>query len=194
MKPVLPALLLFLVLQSCDKDPATVIPSPLPMTMQYTDLHNVEVSPGHPKAIDINQDGITDFSFGTLLVGDPVLVRDRVQYYAYSKIGTYYLSDANDQSPVLVKGNEISLQHPGYNWFEISAIVLAEKVITMTQPPFWQGLWKEADHKYLPFQVKKEGLLFHGWIELSFNMFTEKLILHKAAISKIAGVTVKAGV
>jgi hypothetical protein len=86
----------------------------------------------------------------------------------------------------------ISRNVTGYTWWEISAIVLAEKIITYTES-HWEGAWKNADHKYLPVQMKKQGKLYHGWIELSFNTTEEKLILHRSAISKEEDKDVKAG-
>ena len=58
---------------------------------------------------------------------------------------------------------------------------------------FWDGLWKNANHKYQPVQIKKEGKPYFGWIELSFDKGTEVVILHKAAISKEPYKAVKAG-
>jgi hypothetical protein len=44
---------------------------------------------------------------------------------------------------------------------------------------FWDGLWKNANHKYLLVQIKKEGKPYFGGIELSFDKRTEVVILHK---------------
>jgi hypothetical protein len=126
------------------------------------------------------------------LVGDPILQRDRLQFIAHSKIDDNLLNNDEDQSPVLNRYDLISETHQGYQWYEISAIVLAEKITTMTSV-FWEGLWKNASHKYLPVQIKRNNKLYHGWIELSFDTAAEKLILHRSAISTEAGKDVKAG-
>jgi len=150
--------------------------------MSYKDLQNKEVKYGKVQYVDIDNDGANDFRFDVLLLGDPLLQRDRLQFYANSGIKRNLLNNNLDESPVLNKGDSISKTHIGYNWWEISAIVLAEKIIN-DNGFFWQGLWKNADHKYLPIQIEKNNKLYHGWIELSFNTAEEKLILHKAAIS-----------
>ena len=180
------------VLFACKKvEP--IVPAPVPHPqMRYIDLHDGEVGFHQEKPVDIDGDGKTDFFFGVILVGDPVLERDRLQYYAMSGVKCNLLNDANDQSPVLNKMDTISKTHPGYTWWEISSILLAEKIITHTES-HWEGLWKNANHQYLPIQVETNGKLFHGWIELSFSTAAEKLILHKAAISMEDGKTVKAG-
>jgi hypothetical protein len=58
---------------------------------------------------------------------------------------------------------------------------------------FWDGLWKNVNHKYLLVQIKKEGKPYFGGIELSFDKRTEVVILHKTAISKEPYKAVKAG-
>ena len=161
--------------------------------MQYSDLQNAELKYQQLYQLDIDGNGSTDFSFSTLLVGDPVLKQDRLQFIAHSKIGTNLLNNENDQSPVLNYGDKISFVHPGYEWLEISAIELAEKTTGMTGPVYWDGFWKNVSHQYLPVQLKKKGKYYHGWVELSFDINSEKLILHRAAISTKAGKEIKAG-
>jgi hypothetical protein len=180
---------------ACKKENTVITPpaSPAHPQMVYTDLQNAEVKFLQSKRVDVDGDGSTDFSFGVLLVGDPILQRDRLQFYVNSGVKRNLLNDDQDQSPVLNKFDSIGKTHPGYTWWEISAIVLAEKVIDNSGTS-WQGLWKNADHKYLPIQVDKNGKLFHGWIELSFSTSDEKLILHQAALSKEQERSIQAGV
>jgi hypothetical protein len=161
--------------------------------MIYTDLQNKEVKYGKFQYVDVDGDGPYDFLFNVVLVGDPILQRDRVQFYANSGINRNLLNSDVDESPMLSKGDSISKIHAGYQWWEISAIVLAEKIVT-NDGSFWQGKWKNADHKYLPIQIEKNNKLYHGWIELSFNTAEEKLILHKAAISTEEDKSIQAGI
>jgi hypothetical protein len=191
MKQIFSFVLLSVVFTSCEKEHPTG--NPLPEQMQYTNLGDAEVSYGHSKSIDINKDGKADFLFSTLLVGDPILQRDKLQFYAYSKIETYLMNDENSQSLVLSKGDLISIQPAGYEWYEISGILLAEKITPVTGAIFWEGLWKDASHRFLPVMVKANGLRQTGWIELSFNKTAEKIILHKAAIRLEAEKDCKAG-
>jgi hypothetical protein len=159
----------------------------------YKDLQNAEVKYGQPKTLDINNDGSIDFSFGVLLVGDPILQRDRMQFYVHSKVDRNLLNDGTDQSPVLSKLDIITKSHPGYSWLPISSIVLAEKIIE-NNGSYWAGTWKNAAHNYIPIQFKTNGKLYHGWIELSFDTAGDKLILHKAGLSTEGDKDVKAGV
>ena len=185
--------IILLLLTACKKEPLPVTPPSEPHPqMLYKDLLNAEVNYQHSKTIDIDGDGSIDFYFGVQLVGDPVLQRDRKQFMANSVVKRNLLNDLNDQSPVLNKLDTISKVHQGYTWWEISAIVLTEKIITNTNV-YWDGVWKAANHNYLPIQVEKAGKLYHGWIELSVDTAAEKLILHRAALSKEEDKTVKAG-
>jgi hypothetical protein len=181
------ALACMMVLGSCKKESITQR-----FSVEYFDLQNDEVSYQHPVVLDFTNDGSIDFSFGVLLVGDPVLQRDRYQFYVSSRVKTNLLNDANDESPMLNKGDIITLNHEGYTWYEVSAIVLTEKIVT-NQSTTWNGRWTNANHKFLPIQIEKEGKLFNGWIELSFDKVSEKIILHKAALSKIPNVSILAG-
>lgn len=171
-------------------DPSDPFVQPI---MQYIDLHNAEMKFGQSQRLDVNSDGSNDFYFETLLVGDPILKRDRKQFYAYSKIETYLLHGPDDQTPPLANGNAIGLRQPGYLWFDIAAIVLAEKIIPLTGASYWEGSWKEAKHRYLAIQLKKNNLIYNGWVEISFDHNQEKLIFHRAAICKNPGVSIKAG-
>jgi hypothetical protein len=179
---------------ACGKEkPLTEAPVSSHPLMAYKNLQNQEVKYGQSRYVDIDSDGTNDFLFNVELIGDPILQRDRIQFYANSGIKRNLLNNDLDESPMLNKGDSISKNHVGYNWWQISSIVLAEKIITYNGDS-WQGLWKNADHKYLPIQVEKTGKLYHGWIELSFNTVEEKLILHNAAISTEEEKGIKAGI
>ncbi|HMU11515.1 MAG TPA: lipoprotein [Ferruginibacter sp.] len=192
MKKILIPALAVLLLAACKKTTITPPPTPHPQ-MQYLHLHDESIRFGQIKKIDINSDGTDDFLVSTLLVGDPILERDRRQYYISSSTESRFLQDGNNQSPILNKGDQVMLQHPGYGWFEVTSLLLAEKIVPMIGNSFWQGAWKQANQHYLPVQVKKNGSIFNGWIALSFDTMQEKIILHKAAICTEAGKTIKAG-
>ncbi|MGZ5253253.1 MAG: hypothetical protein ACXWV4_02660 [Flavitalea sp.] len=177
-----------IILGSCKKGNDT----PSNISVEFFDLENIVAKYQQPVVLDLTKDGRTDFSFGVLLVGDPVLQRDRYQFYVSSRVKTNLLNDANDESPMLNKGDLIALNLEGYTWYEVSAIVLTEKIVT-NQSTTWNGRWTNANHKFLPIQIDKEGKLFNGWIELSFDKTEENIILHKAALSKTPGVSIRAG-
>jgi hypothetical protein len=187
------AALLLIIISGCKKDLVNQpTPEPAHPVMFYKDLKDFEVSKGHSLMLDLDNDGITDCSFSVQLVGDPIMKVDKLQYYVFSRIKRNLLNDLNDESPVLKKYELIKNVHPGYTWYELSSIVLAQKIIS-DGGDSWIGAWKNADHNYLPFQVIKDGNLFHGWIEISMNTVTEKLVLHRSGISTEGNKEVKAG-
>jgi hypothetical protein len=184
--------LLVLLFASCDKED---LPDPVPApTMRYTDLQNMEVTAGTHKRVDLDGDSRNDLLFNTMLLGDGPGQRVRLQFYANTSIDTYQPVNDHEESPILAKDAPIIFQIPDFTWYDITAIVLTEKVtLTSSGETFWDGLWKNASHKYLPVQVKKNGQSFLGWVEMSFDKAAEKLILHKAAISTVAEREIKAG-
>jgi hypothetical protein len=185
---LLPAMLF-----ACTRERVQPVPTPHPQ-MFYSDLHNTGVKFGQHQFIDMNGDNSIDILFSTVLVGDPVLKRDRRQFYINADFDVFLLTNSNEETPVLNNGNAITLGSPaGYNWFNASSVVLAEKIIEETGPDHWEGNWKNASHQYLPVQVRKNDLRYNGWVETSFNTNSGEIILHRAAIAKEAGKDIKAG-
>ena len=161
--------------------------------MDYIDLKDAYISYNTYQHVDLDNDNKTDFTFLTLLVGDPLLNRDELHFYATSKIHSLLLNNEHDESPVLSKDQPIKAEHQDFTWYEVSSILLVEKQMYKDDITYWDGLWKNVNRRYLPVQITKEGKPYFGWIELSFDKVTEVLILHKAAISKEPYKTVKAG-
>jgi hypothetical protein len=58
---------------------------------------------------------------------------------------------------------------------------------------YWEGAWKTASHHYFPFYIERNSKRFFGWIELSFSMALEKIIIHRIAVSEEAEKTIIAG-
>lgn len=186
------AALLLTLITSCKKDTKNLKHHPAMSTITFADT---EIKFNQRKSIDLNGDGKTDFRFETLLVGDPLQKVDKQQFYITSSIDNYLLVGTDETTPVLNFQHTISTNSSDqFNWFDIGAIVLAEKIISGDNEYYWQGNWKDAIRKYLPLQRKEGDLRYNGWIELSFNTTDEKIILHRAAVSLEAGKDIYAGV
>ncbi len=180
MKNCIAILSALFFLASCDK-PVNYDPG-----MIYTDLENKEVKFNEASTIDLNKDGIADIRFHTMLVGDPIAKQDKRKFLVTSKVDCFLPVNPDENAPLLHRGETVPLENfAQYTWYEIAQIELAQKVIGITGDPFWEGLWKSSSHDYLPVQIKVNKQRFNGWLELSFDMNAEKLILHKAAISKL---------
>ena len=160
--------------------------------MSYTVL-NLELKSWSSKGIDIDGDNKKDFAFEVFPVGDGVQQRDKYKFYAYSTIHTSLLSDDLDLPPMLEKGETVKPVHPGYSWWPITASELAQKVVPVNGPIYWEGVFKNASKKYLPMKMAKNDLEYFGWIEISINQLESKLIVHRIALSTEAGKVVKTG-
>lgn len=184
---------LFAIASCSEKDVVTPPPTNHPK-MKYTDLQDREVKYGKNQGIDVDGNGTIDFAFYVIYIGDPLLQQDKVRFLAGSNIACNLLVDPNNNSPVMAPGEIIRLGNtPPYEWFEVSEIFLGERILTDNLPPFWQGPWKDVSHKFIAIQLVKDGARFNGWIEISFNTVSEKLVIHRAAISNEAEREVKAG-
>ena len=184
-------MLLIAVLVACKKDKIPIPDSP---QMRYLDLQNREVKFQQGHRIDLDGDNTIDFTFSTIHVGDPVLRRDRIQFFAGSGFYSFLPIDHIELSKILRKGDKIGATAPtGYTWYNGAFTVLAEKIIPETGETYWEGPWKNMSHHYLALQIEKNGKRYFGWIELSMDKVAEKLILHKAAISIVQDLEVAAG-
>jgi hypothetical protein len=193
MKRIFPVLLLVLLI-GCDKKDRHDTPPPIPVQMRYTKLNDQALGFGQQKLLDLDGDNAADLLFSTVLIGDPVLERDRRQYFLGSMFHVSLLINENEQMPILNAGNTVAAQAPqGYNWYNANSATLAEKIIPMIGNPSWQGDWKNVQHKYIAIQVAKDNQEYFGWVEVSFDTMTEKLILHRAAIAIQPGRSVIAG-
>lgn len=193
MKRLIHLLPLVIFAVACEKDPASPPPSQQPI--RYTDLKDTAIRLKRSAVFDLTGDGQWDVFFGTLMVGDPLEEVDKWQWLVGSHFDANLPVNEDENIPMLQKNNEIPINNfSGYTWFNASMVYLTQKIIGTNVPPVWQGEWKNANHHFIPIQVMKNGGLYNGWVEVSFDTTGEKLIVHKSGISNIPGVAVKAGI
>ena len=194
MKIFFGLLLPVLLLAACDDKDIIQLPTQVHPKIYYTELNNVTIKFGQLKSLDIDGDNTKDLLFSTVLVADPIARVDKKRYFVTASFDVFSLVNEEEETPVLNSGDTITIKnHPGFNWYNASSLVLAEKIIEETGPAHWEGNWKNADHKYFPVQVRKHELLYNGWVEVSFKMDAEEIVLHRAAIAVEAGKDIKAG-
>lgn len=185
------------LMTSCSKD-ETPIPAKPPVGSQpemlYTDLQNRELKFQQAQLIDLNNDGSADIGFSTWYIGDPLEKEDEVLFFAGSYIHSNLLVNDANGSPAFNLGDAIPVNdYPGHNWYRVAQVEMALKNTPESGQSYWEGVWKQVSHKYLAIQVVRENKRYNGWIEVSFDTAGEKLVLHKAAISKEAEKAVVAG-
>ena len=152
--------------------------------MAYSNLSDSAVVFGRSASFDLDGNGEKDIYFGTLLVGDPVSQQDKKQWLVTSSFNANLPVNTSENIPMLNLNDSIPLSDfPGYGWYNASSIVLSQKIIGVTGAPYWEGRWKDASHRFIPVQLRKNNDLYNGWVEISFDTLNAKLILHKAAVS-----------
>jgi hypothetical protein len=193
MRPALVFVVTVLLCTACKKK--TLQPSePAAPLMHFIDHNNITAGQSQAVSLDLDGDGIKDIYFSSQLVGDPLSQSDKRQFLVTGAFNTFFAVNAGEEMPVLSTGDVIGLQSfPQYNWYNASHILLAQKVITLTQPPYWEGQWKSAVRKHVPFYLRKNDDIYFGWFEISFDMNTEKIVLHGSGVSKEKDKAVKAG-
>src|SRR5688572_27190300 len=103
---ILPLWLTVAIGVACIKRAAEEAPHP---SMHYTYLNDLEVKLNEYSHVDIDGNGTPDYTFHTMMVGDPILKQDKHQFLVGSKIESSLLNDNNDQSPKLDKGDVINV-------------------------------------------------------------------------------------
>lgn len=187
MKQLIVLALVSAMVTSCRKEDAPIPYKPPVNTnpeMIYTDLQNRELKFQQAQLVDLNQDNQVDIGFSTWYIGDPVEKEDEVLFFAGSYVHSHLLVNNNNGSPAFNKGDLIPVNNfPGLEWFPVAQVEMVYKNTPENGAPYWEGSWKLVSHKYLAVQVMREGKRYNGWIEVSFDIAGEKLILHKAAMS-----------
>ena len=163
--------------------------------MTYVDLHNREIKLNQEAMFDIDNDGRPDVAFFVYYIGSGQGIKTRFTILGSAAV-SFLTKDDNDQSvsPVKNPDDVIHTQNElPYEWWGASEAYLAEKVEPQGQAPYWLGNWKNAHHKFFPILFNRLNKRYAGWIELSFDMQAEKLVLHRAAFSTVADNNIQAG-
>jgi len=183
-----------LALISCKKESSDT-PAKTGPVMEYFSFNDREIRENTGGfSIDVDHDGRNDLAFTTLLVGDPLNQVDKRQFLVSSNIQVNLPVNGNEEIPVMNSGDAIVLNNfNGYQWFELSAILLVQKITSFNAPVRWEGRWKNVSHKYMPYQLLKNNDRYNGWIEISVDIANGKVIVHRAAISKEPNRAIKAG-
>jgi hypothetical protein len=179
-------------LASCKKD-VTIEPGTPKMT--YTDLSSKVINITTPAGVDINGDGASDVWFEIFHTRNKNLKQDVHRFVASPSEESKLLVNDQNGTPIINNGNGIyNIQNAGYLWETGMQTELATRTLIEGEAlPTWEGAWKDVQHKYLAVQVTKNGLVYNGWIELSFDTPKERIVLYRSGLSQEAGVAVVAG-
>ncbi|MBX3241876.1 MAG: hypothetical protein KIT80_12885 [Chitinophagaceae bacterium] len=178
-------ILISLVLLAIGCKKKEVIPPPKEETMKYLDLKNQVVRVGERVMLDINNDGIRDFRFGEWEYASPGDNAMKQEFFVFTYDDAYSPTDDAEFSMVMEKDQVITIADPeGYQWANVSQMVLVRNTKhSGTGVHTWTGPWKNVQHRYLPILITIQNKRHAGWIELSMDIETPKLTLHRAAWS-----------
>ena len=181
------------LLASCEKD--REINAPAHPQMTYTDLSSRVVNITTPAGIDISGDGTSDVWLEIFYTRDQATNTDYHQFMVSSGETSRLMIQDAANAPVLAAGAAIGTQLTnGYEWRSPAQAGLAKRTLVQgTGAITWEGAWKNAQRRFLAVQVSGNGLVYNGWIELSFDTAAEKVILHRAAISREPAKDIEAG-
>jgi hypothetical protein len=192
--------LFFLVVltSSCSKEKVEP-PAPMPPAENKTDQIDLgnKVIPfwGRIETIDFDNDRFPELIFEIVPIGDHILKRDRWQWQIKTtRFTALPINTMNEQVPALSKGDSIRLQDFNeFEWYHGAQITLFEKIMDIQGNTWWDGNWKGATRKYLPFKILRPDGYYAGWVEISSDLDAGKGYLHRAGISKVPNKAVKAG-
>ncbi|HEX4877793.1 MAG TPA: hypothetical protein VFV31_14045 [Chitinophagaceae bacterium] len=188
-------ILVAVVFVSCKKETTVENPSPLPeVEMIYSNLNNLEIKYLKDAVVDINKDNRVDLLFEVLRVGDFVNKVDKFKFNILTSIYTSVPVNSIEQIPVMQKGAIVPVANfSGNEWYSASEINLFEKVLFENGAVQWRGNWLTVQKGFLPFQIRINNQRHNGWIEVTADQANERLVLHRAAYSKLPNKDVKAG-
>jgi len=190
-------LLGLLTFMSCKKstvDPDPAEPPFADAEMTYIDLTGKSVPMDKSLSIDFDLNGRYDIIFrterhsfdGNTKSADVFLVNNGVAC-------NLAFNPADDTTPDLQKGDKISRADlPKHEWYPVLEFTLMRKVSAATQT-YWEGSWKDRDHRYLPLEMIINGQTHLGWVELFADTNSGKIILYRAAVSKMPQTRIRAG-
>lgn len=184
-----------LLLFSCKKENTPTVPSEPSPAVEYITIVDSVIKYGNKVIVfDFDGDGFSDLKFGVVLVGDPIEKKDKRQFRVASGISTKFAVNDVLGVPVMNKGEEVPLNNfNGFEWWLVSSVILIQRIEDINGSVTWEGQWKGAIKKYLPFQLIKNGKVHTGWAELTVNANEEKIILHRIALSKEPGKLIRVG-
>ncbi|MFY7899967.1 MAG: hypothetical protein ACOVNY_07265 [Chitinophagaceae bacterium] len=182
---------------SCKKNPSTpstLLPNPV-IEMEYTNLNDKEVKYQQSAVvIDVNKDNRADIIFETLLTGDFIHKIDKLKFQVLTNITTALPVNNNEQVPVMNPNETITINNfNGYEWYGGSEIVLMERQENAIGNMSWSGNWLGTQKKYLPFQIYQNNKRYNGWVEVSADNISQRLVIHRFAHCKQAEVSIIAG-
>jgi hypothetical protein len=161
--------------------------APSSALISYVNLNDATASKAKSFSLDIDMDGDTEYLFTTVLTADAT---GDLRQFVVSPARENQVFEIARRVGVLESGQEIA---PG-NPFDKNVQPMAVKRITNTATS-WSGDWKDVSNKYIGirFKIRDKGY-YYGWIRVSFDKETERIVIHDFAYKIAENSGIKAGV
>jgi hypothetical protein len=186
MKCLLLFALVTILVGSCSK--SVEQNSPGKKDIYYQDLHDTVLDYNHDLHLDLDNNETEDFNF---YVSDDD-IRMKLEFRVRT-LNEAMLVTAAFEPKVFETGEMLQVaDNSKYGWSRNSAY-LAYWNYTDSTAPVWEGAWNNHTNKFLAVKVKQSNEYYVGWIRISASPTGSKLLFHDCAVSKMPGVTIKAG-
>lgn len=197
MKKVIFLNLILLISFSCKKkeDP----PEPTKDIFYKADGRKVKQSDPYPIALDVNEDGIVDF---TIFVELTANASGDHLYVGINPIGIHLIKSgpADDDRYLSMgfviaenTGAVIQQQIPSSQRWTADHSTLAIRHTNNDATVWYEGEWGNGIPKIAAIQLVKNGKSNFGWLRMSFDKTTEEMTLIDYAYEKTEGQSIKAG-
>lgn len=181
-----------LLLVACNDPSSEILPPP--STQFYKDLNDVEAGYTLPYLLDIDNDGISEYRFTTGVIVDDS--GEHLQFVVYGPRNNGVLNGHNQNALPLAEGDIIEAS----GVFSKGTEPLVVRTITPTNTVVWYGDWRNLSNRYIGIAFRPSSSsqdiaspVFYGWIKISFNQATEKIIIHEMGYQIIPDTPIRAG-
>lgn len=187
------AIAIIVLLAGCKKDSAH---QPEEGGLKLIELNNKQVLPGEYFYLDLDSNAVSDFVFGQSEYFSVIEQAFKLDFHINSYKHSFVLSPLTDFLPPLAPGVRISNKTSAdLEWCNISQLNLVTKTtVPATGVSGWVGSWINQSNQYIPVKIfSTDNKTYLGWIEVSMNIETEIITVHRAALSRAPERDVKMG-
>lgn len=164
--------------------------------LKLIELDNYQVLPGEYYHLDLDSNGKTDFTFAQSEFFSVIEQAYKLEFHVNSYKNSFMLAPSEDFLPALLQGEIIQNRaNQNRGWCNASQLNMVIKTtVAATGNVSWEGAWMYQSHKFIPVKIAdSQNKSFLGWIEVSMDIETEIITLHRAAVSQVAGARVVTG-
>jgi len=150
----------------------------------FTPATEASFSYASPYYLDIDNDGIKDFSFQTVSYGENGNVKSK--YLVHPMNGNQVMHV--EQSAAIAEAGEVisdELPRGNVHWSADYAEII-ESTFT-GEATSWFGTWSGERDQYLGIKLVKDGKTYLGWVRVQVNPQDEKAYVKEYAINRRAG-------